>query len=1009
MKDPLKRLKQTIAVAVICIILYSLIMLYIGQRHYDAMITADNSTKTEAIRSLVEGYGRSADEIGSSLLNELNTEVRLMTIRFAEQIAGGEFTGERFDGSSMVVRVRNGKVEVPSEAEGLLPLLTAQMITGESAQTRTVLRNKSVPEDSEGEENSGEEEVFLSCGRISGDWYLVKWLTVEEYVNYIMARQPEEKMLEPLGLDNDIEFFIAADSGLSQEEGGSLLYKTKGLSDCTVLADLGISEEDLEKDFFPMKAEDGKEYSCFPVKIEQFGQTVVCCYYVGEERTAVLGDLFTQIMFVIAMVIGLLTWCFSVQWMVRKETLREDQKERYRPEMVRKRTTKLALMETVIVTVFAVMTVFLQYMYQTGQTGGNVLTMLNTQIEDAQENGTDTDDQEAERYERLGKIVSAMLTENTALLERARLEELAGAISAEYIIVYDENGKEMACSRSYINFELPTDPKDPFTDFRRLLRGVQVISHKADTDMITSETRPFMGIRYDYPGEEEHFGALLIALPSRSTATAEETGGIVQQVREQIYRSLDPDEQMIMEVDPQTHRVLSCSNAVYTGSDADSLGLIKEKEIKDRHLGFYYIDDEWHLGITRVMENRICYYLTDIVEMSLTGLLFAILSGGLFLLIFVITSKYAFREYTQENYERYAQDMLDSSENYLQSIERRWSSMGSVVERWRSMLPEQKTKTALQIGTGIILIILTVIALGNSPLSRHSALSFVFRGNWDKGLNLFSLIAVIVTCAIGYLLYLLLSVIFGMLFTLTDSIGDTVLSLIQSFLKYLLFIGTFCMSLSYIGVDTVTLLASLGVISLAISLGAKDIVTDIIAGLSIVFERTFIVGDHVQIGDFKGQVLEIGIRSTKIISGTHEVKTIYNHQIGNVINFDRRTAVCTVRIRVPVTASIEEIRELLERELPQVRKVNPHIEKGPRFEGILDFDDDRMIIGISAEGREEYIQTIRRDLNAALQSMAERQLLQYARSHITVKLQDSEQNRQGKIRGFKKNDAGPKT
>ena len=107
MKEPLKRLKQTIAVAVICIILYSLILLYIGQRHYDAMITADNSTTTEAIRSLVEGYGRSADEIGSGLLNDLNTEVRLMTSRFAEQIAGGEFTGERCDGSSMVVRVRN--------------------------------------------------------------------------------------------------------------------------------------------------------------------------------------------------------------------------------------------------------------------------------------------------------------------------------------------------------------------------------------------------------------------------------------------------------------------------------------------------------------------------------------------------------------------------------------------------------------------------------------------------------------------------------------------------------------------------------------------------------------------------------------------------------------------------------------------------------------------------------------------------------------------------------------
>ena len=302
-------------------------------------------------------------------------------------------------------------------------------------------------------------------------------------------------------------------------------------------------------------------------------------------------------------------------------------------------------------------------------------------------------------------------------------------------------------------------------------------------------------------------------------------------------------------------------------------------------------------------------------------------------------------------------------------------------------MPEEKTKVVLQIGTGIIMAVLMLIALGNSPLSRHSALSFAIRGNWSRGLNLFSVIAVTVVCCVGYLIYLILKLIFGVLYNLSDPGGDTVLGLIQSFLNYVLFIGTVCMSLGYLGIDTTTILASLGILSLAISLGAKDFVTDIIAGLSIILEKTFSVGDFIQVGDFKGKVLDIGVRSTKIVNGTHDVKIISNHEISNVINYSQQSTVCVVRINVPVSVSVTELRELFDRELPEVRKINPHIISGPNFDGIIEFNDDRMVISVSAEGPEQYINTIKLDLNQALQSMAERQLLQYAQSdHITINL-----------------------
>ena len=65
MRDPVKRLKGTIAVAIVFLIVYTVVMFNIEQRHYDELIMADSVNKTESVRGMIEGYGKTADEVGS--------------------------------------------------------------------------------------------------------------------------------------------------------------------------------------------------------------------------------------------------------------------------------------------------------------------------------------------------------------------------------------------------------------------------------------------------------------------------------------------------------------------------------------------------------------------------------------------------------------------------------------------------------------------------------------------------------------------------------------------------------------------------------------------------------------------------------------------------------------------------------------------------------------------------------------------------------------------------------
>ena len=67
------------------------------------------------------------------------------------------------------------------------------------------------------------------------------------------------------------------------------------------------------------------------------------------------------------------------------------------------------------------------------------------------------------------------------------------------------------------------------------------------------------------------------------------------------------------------------------------------------------------------------------------------------------------------------------------------------------------------------------------------------------------------------------------------------------------------------------LLAGAGILGLAVGFGAQSLVKDIISGFFVIFEDQFSVGDYIKINTFEGEVLEIGLRTTKLKSKTGRV------------------------------------------------------------------------------------------------------------------------------------------
>lgn len=95
--------------------------------------------------------------------------------------------------------------------------------------------------------------------------------------------------------------------------------------------------------------------------------------------------------------------------------------------------------------------------------------------------------------------------------------------------------------------------------------------------------------------------------------------------------------------------------------------------------------------------------------------------------------------------------------------------------------------------------------------------------------------------------------------------------------------------LDNLGIDVTTLIAGLGVGGVAVALAVQNILGDLFASLSIILDRPFEVGDFIVVGDFKGNVERIGIKTTRVRSLSGEQLIFSNSDLlsSRIRNFKR--------------------------------------------------------------------------------------------------------------------------
>ncbi len=282
------------------------------------------------------------------------------------------------------------------------------------------------------------------------------------------------------------------------------------------------------------------------------------------------------------------------------------------------------------------------------------------------------------------------------------------------------------------------------------------------------------------------------------------------------------------------------------------------------------------------------------------------------------------------------------------------------------------------IAIGIIIIFVLVGSLSN-VFFKGTAFATVINNSIGKFFDVIGLItnnyinileSIAVILFIGILFYVASTLV--RIFFKRNSRGETLVILVTSIVKFGCMVIALILVLSAWNVPTPTILAGAGIVGLAVSFGAQGLLEDVFAGLSIIFEKQFNVGDFVEIDGFRGEVTEIGTRNTSIKDILGNVLIIANSDIREIVNLSKELSYAVSEVSIEYSADIEKVEEVITAALPGIKERLPKIINGPKYDGVDQLGDSAVIVRVIAHCEERDRIEVRRKLNKELKLLLDK-------------------------------------
>ncbi|MER7173955.1 mechanosensitive ion channel family protein [Streptomyces mesophilus] len=182
--------------------------------------------------------------------------------------------------------------------------------------------------------------------------------------------------------------------------------------------------------------------------------------------------------------------------------------------------------------------------------------------------------------------------------------------------------------------------------------------------------------------------------------------------------------------------------------------------------------------------------------------------------------------------------------------------------------------------------------------------------------------------------------------------SEAIGSVLRSVASFVILGTAALMILGAFEIDLAPLLASAGVAGVALGFGARNLVTDFLSGVFMIIEDQYGVGDSIDAGVASGEVIEVGLRVTKLRGDNGEIWYVRNGEVKRIGNLSQGWATAMVDVSVRPDEDLEKVRATLVEVGEELAKEEPWNERlwGPVE--VLGLDAvylDSMVVRVSAK------------------------------------------------------------
>ncbi|MDQ3404416.1 MAG: mechanosensitive ion channel family protein [Actinomycetota bacterium] len=204
--------------------------------------------------------------------------------------------------------------------------------------------------------------------------------------------------------------------------------------------------------------------------------------------------------------------------------------------------------------------------------------------------------------------------------------------------------------------------------------------------------------------------------------------------------------------------------------------------------------------------------------------------------------------------------------------------------------------------------------------------------------------------------------------------AKTIGSVLKSVVTAAVFGLAFILVLGELGVNLAPLIASAGIVGLALGFGAQNLVKDFLSGIFMMLEDQYGVGDVVDVGEASGTIEAVGLRVTTLRDVNGTVWYVRNGEILRVGNSSQGFAVAVVDLPVGYSVDVDKVVEILERIAAEVVAVEPFSEdviEPPEVLGVEKVTPESITIRMTVKVRPGRQWAVQRALRASAMAAVE--------------------------------------